>query len=316
VIYLKSALIIGASGFVGNYLVKELKRNNVNVCCSDITKNIYDDDVEFYNIDLTDKCSITNVLKCTKPDYIINLAALSSVKLSWGTPKKTFNINTIGTINLLESIKELNLNSRVLLIGSSEEYGKIKGVEKVSEEYPLDAMNPYGISKIAQEKIAFMYSNIYNMDLVMVRAFNHTGPRQKLGFVIPDFCKQIADIEILKKEPIIKVGNLDAIRDISDVRDIVRGYYMLLEKGRKGEIYNIGSGKGYKISDLLNQLISYSSLDIEIEYDKDKYRPNDTPKIICDNSKISSNIDWNPNINIEKTLIDTLNYWRNINGKG
>ena len=291
-IYLKSALIIGASGFVGNYLVKELKRNNVNVCCSDITKNIYDDDVEFYNIDLTDKCSITNVLKCTKPDYIINLAALSSVKLSWGTPKKTFNINTIGTINLLESIKELNLNSRVLLIGSSEEYGKIKGVEKVSEEYPLDAMNPYGISKIAQEKIAFMYSNIYNMDLVMVRAFNHTGPRQKLGFVIPDFCKQIADIEILKKEP------------------------MLLEKGRKGEIYNIGSGKGYKISDLLNQLISYSSLDIEIEYDKDKYRPNDTPKIICDNSKISSNIDWNPNINIEKTLIDTLNYWRNINGKG
>ncbi len=289
---MKSALIIGASGFVGNYLVKELKRNNVNVCCSDITKNIYDDDVEFYNIDLTDKCSITNVLKCTKPDYIINLAALSSVKLSWGTPKKTFNINTIGTINLLESIKELNLNSRVLLIGSSEEYGKIKGVEKVSEEYPLDAMNPYGISKIAQEKIAFMYSNIYNMDLVMVRAFNHTGPRQKLGFVIPDFCKQIADIEILKKEP------------------------MLLEKGRKGEIYNIGSGKGYKISDLLNQLISYSSLDIEIEYDKDKYRPNDTPKIICDNSKISSNIDWNPNINIEKTLIDTLNYWRNINGKG
>jgi len=312
VIDLKRALIIGISGFVGGYLAKELMGNDIEVYGADIKEHNIGDNISFRKIDLLDKVSTINLLNDVKPDYIINLAAISSVKSSWDMPDVTFDVNVKGVINLFEAVRKVNLKSRFLLIGSSEQYGKITQSEKIDEDYPLSALNPYGISKITQEKLALMYKETYDIDVVLVRAFNHTGPRQNLGFAIPDFCKQIAEIEMLNKEAVIYVGNLMAERDITDVRDIVKGYHALLISGKSGEIYNIGSGKAHSIKSLLDRLVKLSSKKISVEIDQKRFRPVDTPRIVCDNTKINRDTNWHPKISIEKTLLDTFEYWKNI----
>ena len=307
---MKKALIIGISGFVGGYLAQELMDNGIEVYGADIHKGKLNDNIKFMQINLINQESIISALTDIRPDYIINLAAISSVKSSWDMPDVTFDVNVKGVINLFESIRKVNLKSRVLLIGSSEQYGKITQGEKIDEEYALNALNPYGISKITQEKLAMMYKETYGIDVVLVRAFNHTGPKQGLGFVIPDFSKQIAEIEMLNKEPVMYVGNLKAERDISDVRDIVKGYYALILKGKSGEIYNIGSGKAHSMEYLLNSIIKLSSKKVSVEIDEKKFRPVDTPRIVCNNDKIIRDTGWKPEITIEKTLEDTFEYWR------
>jgi len=309
---LKKALIIGISGFVGGYLAKELIDNGIEVYGADIKKGELNDNIKFIRINLLEQGSIINALSDIRPDFIINLAAISSVKGSWDMPDVTFDVNVKGVINLFEAIRKVNLKSRVLLIGSSEQYGKITQGEKVDEEYALNALNPYGISKITQEKLAMMYKETYGIDVILVRAFNHTGPKQALGFVVPDFAKQIAELEMLNKEPVMYVGNLKAERDISDVRDIVKGYYALLIKGRSGEIYNIGSGTAHSMEYLLNSLIKLSSKKISVEIDEKKFRPVDTPRIVCNNDKIITDTGWKPEISIDKTLLDSYIYWKNI----
>lgn len=309
---MKSALIIGISGFVGGYLSEELIRNGIEVYGADIKELNISNKTIFRKIDLLDKDSVLQVLNEVRPDYIVNLAAISSVRISWDMPDVTFDVNVKGVINLFEVIKKINLKPKVLLVGSSEQYGKINGMDRIAEDYPLSALNPYGISKITQERLALMYKECYGIDVVLVRAFNHTGPKQGLGFVIPDFSKQIAEIEVLNKEPIIYVGNLKAERDISDVRDIVKGYYALLMKGKSGEIYNIGSGNAYSMEYLVKKLIKYSNREVEIEIDPKKFRPIDTPKITSDINKIIRDTGWKPEIKIEKTLFDTYYYWKDI----
>lgn len=306
---MKKTLIIGVSGFVGGYLAEELKRNNMLVFGADKKKCSIDDNISFRKIDLLDKESIVKIFNEVKPDFIINLAAISSVKLSWDIPDVTFDVNVKGVINLFEAINKTNLKSRVLLVGSSEQYGRIKIDDKIDENHPLNAINPYGISKITQEKLALMYKDIYGIDVILVRAFNHTGPKQGLGFVVPDFAKQIAEIKILDKEPIMYIGNLKAERDIADVRDIVKGYCALLLQGKSGEIYNIGSGKAYKIEHLLNKLIEYSGKNIKINIDPNKFRPLDTQRIVCSNEKITRATGWKPEISMDETLRDTYEYW-------
>ena len=165
---------------------------------------------------------------------------------------------------------------------------------------------------MTQEKIAIMYKEVYGIDVIMVRAFNHIGPNQRLDFAIPDFASQIAEIEINDNQAIIYVGNLNAERDFTDVRDIVKGYRLLLEKGVNGEVYNLGSGISYSMKFILENLIKQSDVDIKVEIDPKKFRPLDTPKIVCDNSKVMKHTGWKPIINIEKTLADVLEYWRNL----
>lgn len=307
---MKKALIIGSLGFVGEYLINELEDNEIKCFGADI-KEISKDN--YFKMDLLNKNDIENVLQQIEPDYIINLAAVSSVKQSWLIPDVTFDINVKGIINLFEIIKKLQTKTRVLLIGSSEQYGNISYEGPINEKNKLNALNPYGISKITQEKIAEMYIKTFGLDIVLVRAFNHIGPKQTLGFAIPDFCKQIIDAE--KKNHLnndIFVGNLTAKRDFTDVRDIVRAYRFLLQKGISGEVYNVGSGEAYSLEYMLNFLIKQSICNFNIIIDQEKFRPVDTPVIVCDNSKIKIETGWTPKIEIKQTLVDVLNYWRNL----
>lgn len=301
---MKKVLIIGANGFVGGYLIKEYLNNGYEVIAADMADVFrYEYSAKYEKINILDKDMIDTILKKYMPDYIINLAAISSVGLSWKMPQNTMNVNIIGTINILDSIKENVPNAKILLIGSSEEY--IQKQEPLKEEDLLDANNPYGISKIAAENVAKMYLEKYGLNIVCTRSFNHTGVGQADNFAIPSFCKQVAEIEKSKAPGKIYVGNLSAYRDISDVRDVVKVYRCLLEE-EKDLIYNVGSGKTYKMEDLLNYIISLSSQKIEVIVDKEKFRSVDTPYICCDNSKTAKYFDGT---DIKDTIKEMYEYY-------
>ena len=304
---MKKVLIIGAGGFVGSYLIKEFKKDNYEVIACDINKKEnYDDSIKYFDIDILNKKLVDEIISETKPNYLINLAAISSVGLSWSIPGKTIEVNVVGTLNILDSIKEYAPNCKVLIIGSSEEYEN-KDVP-LKENDTVNANSPYGISKVTQENFAKLYKEKYGLNIVCTRSFNHTGIGQMEQFVIPSFCKQVAEIDKTNKPGKIYVGNLTAYRDFSDVRDIVKVYKKLLENETKDLIYNVGSGNAYKIEDLLNYIISLSSQDIEIVIDKEKFRPIDTPYICCDNSKIKEYFD---NTDIKQTIKEMFEYYRN-----
>lgn len=313
---MKKVLIIGINGFVGIHLSNEFKKNDYKVYGADLNIGNFDDKIQLFKLDILDKNNVLEVIKNVSPDCIINLAAISSVRLSWEIPQKTIDVNINGTINILESIKELNLKTRLLLIGSSEQYGDIDYTRPVSEEEELNALNPYGISKATQEKIAKLYSRAYGIDVMMVRAFNHIGPGQGKEFVVPDFVSQIVEIENGILEPIIKVGNLSAERDFTDVRDIVNAYRLILENGNNGEVYNVGSGKAISIREILDIIVDKSRTKVKIEIDKNKFRPIDTPKIECNNNKLKNETGWNIKYSIEESIEDIIEYWReySING--
>jgi GDP-4-dehydro-6-deoxy-D-mannose reductase len=306
------ALITGINGFVGKYLSKYLIEKGYDVYGTVIEDNIQMDDIKIYKMNLLDKEEVAETIRKIKPDQVYHLAGQSAVGLSWNNPTLTININVNGTINLLDSIREENLDVKVLIIGSSDQYGPIKPENcPINEEHELNPSSPYAISKVTQENVAKLYVKAYGMKIIMVRAFNHIGPMQSKNFVVSDFASRIVDIEF-GKQSIMKVGNLEAYRDFTDVRDIVRGYNMLMERAHIGEIYNIGSGKAIKIQDVLDTLISLSKKYIKVEIDKDKLRPSDVPIVECDNSKIKSHIGWQPQLDIRETLKDTLDYWRNM----
>lgn len=305
------ALITGVNGFVGNYLSKYLIEQGYTVYGTVIEDNVQMDNINIKKMNLLNKSEVMETIKSIKPDYIYHLAGQSAVGLSWKEPTLTMNVNINGTINLLDSVRENNIDTKVLIIGSSDEYGVIKPEDcPINEEHPLNPTSPYAISKMTQEEVAKLYINSYKMNLIMVRAFNHIGPKQSKNFVVSDFASKVAEIEN-GAEPIIRVGNLESYRDFTDVRDIVRGYVMLMENGTIGELYNIGSGNAYKIQDILDMLLSLANTKIKVETDPDKLRPSDVPIIQCDNSKIKSHINWVPQYDIKNTLKDTLDYWRN-----
>lgn len=309
-------LIIGAAGFVGGHLIDYLGTlPDVEVFAAKLSgekvENSRGSDQNILDIDILNKQQLEEALNKVRPDYIINLAAQSSVSYSWDEPAITFNINVIGVVNVLEAIRKTKIFTRLLLIGSAEEYGSISPAElPVNESRAIEPENPYAVSKASQEMAARMYVKAYQMDIIMVRAFNHIGPGQSPAFALPAFAKQIAEIEKGIREPVLSVGNLDAKRDFTDVRDIVRGYWELVQKGRSGEIYNIGSGCSYTIRSLLDKLISMSSSPIEVRIDPERMRPYDIPELRADIAKIQNEIHWQPQIDMDKTLSDTLNYWR------
>lgn len=295
-------LIIGANGFVGNYLIKEFLDSKYEVIASDLQDSLkYNYSIPYEKIDILNKNNLEKIIKKWLPDYLINLAAISSVGLSWQMPKKTFEVNVIGTINVLDTIKDIIPNCKVLLIGSSEEYvQKNRPLKEIDE---LNANNPYGISKIAQENMAKIYSDRYGLNIVCTRSFNHTGSGQSEQFAIPSFCKQVAEIEKSGKPGKIYVGNLEAYRDISDVRDVVRIYRILLERHQNlFDIFNVGSGKAYQMRKLLDTIISFSKQPIEVIVDPKKVRPIDTPYICCDTKTDQENLICNMEYSIEETL--------------
>lgn len=304
---MKKVLITGAGGFVGKYLIKEFKKQNYEIIACDINKkSAFDNDVKYYDMDILNKELVDNIINDCQPDYLINLAAISSVGVSWSIPDKTIEVNVVGTLNLLEAVKKHCTKCKILLIGSSEEYESKD--RPLKEDDVVNANNPYGISKISQENFAKLYSEKYGLNIVCTRSFNHTGIGQLDQFVIPSFCKQVAEIEKTNKPGKIYVGNLSAYRDISDVKDIVKVYRSLLENDTDELIYNVGSGNTYKIEDLLKYIISLSNQEIEIVIDKDKIRPVDTPYICCDNSKTSKYFD---NTDIKDTIKEMYEYYKN-----
>ncbi|WP_252221701.1 MULTISPECIES: GDP-mannose 4,6-dehydratase [unclassified Clostridium] len=306
------ALITGVNGFVGHYLSQYLIEQGYEVYGTVIEDNIKMDNVKILKMNLLNKKEVNETIKNINPEQIYHLAGQSAVGLSWDNPTLTMNVNINGTINLLDAVRNNNINTKILIIGSSDEYGIIKPEEcPINEQHKLNPNSPYAISKMTQEEISKLYIKSYKMNIIMVRAFNHIGPMQSKNFVVSDFASRIAEIE-KGAEAIIRVGNLEAYRDFTDVRDIVKGYELLMSYGKIGEIYNIGSGKPYKIQQILDILLSLSTTNINVEIDKNRLRPSDVPIIQCDNSKIKSHTNWSIEYDIKDTLKDTLDYWRNM----
>ncbi len=302
------SLIIGAAGFVGEYLINELSSFNDEVYATKLSnENIkISSNVKIYDLDILNENNIKEVLEDVKPDCIYHLAAQSSVALSWKKPKLTAEINIIGSINLLEAVRMYLPTSKVLLVGSSEEYGKIDYSTKVEENIKSNPQNIYAVTKMTVEQIGKIYANAYNLNIYMTRSFNHIGPNQSRQFVVADFCNQVIDIERGLQEPIIRVGNLKSKRDFTDVRDIVKAYRIIMEKGQKGEVYNVGSGNSISIEEILNMILNNSSKKIKVEIDSTRFRPIDVEKIEADISKIND-LGWTRSYKIEDTIKDILN---------
>lgn len=312
---MKRALITGISGFVGGYLGEQLLSESWELhgtCFGDgdrVRKGLR---CVLHEMNLCDEKNVRQVIANVKPDCVFHLAAQSSAALSWKKPRLTMDINLCGAINLLEAIRECCPDCSLLLIGSSEEYGAISAhTPKVDENYPLNPTNPYAVSKMAQERLGALYAKAYGMKIMMTRAFNHIGPGQSEQFVVPSFARQIAGIEKGLQPPVLKAGNLQAKRDFTDVRDVVRAYTALSRQGTPGESYNIGSGCSHSIQSILDRLIALSSAKVRIETDPERLRPSDTPEIVCDSSKLAQATGWTPVIPLEQSLKDILAYYRN-----
>lgn len=308
------ALIIGAAGFVGGYLIHQLKLSGLSVAATKMpNETMNDNDINIYNLNILDKNAITDLLEQTRPQYIFLLAAQSSVALSWENPQLTIDVNIKGSVNVLEAVRQLSYSPRVLLIGSGEEYGHVSQASiPIAEDTPQRPGNIYAATKACQNMIGKLYADGYNMPVMMVRAFNHFGPKQSPMFVVADFCRQVAEIEKGIREPVIHVGNLSVRRDFTDVRDVVRAYSLLIQKGSRGETYNVGSGNAIEIKEILNKILALSNCPITIYQDDKKFRPSDVPIIEADITKLQECTGWTAEIPLEQTLSDTLNYWRSI----
>lgn len=310
---MKRALIIGAAGFVGSYLIDHIQKHCVwSIVVTKMPQETMEcPGVDICDLDILAPEAIEWLLEEQRPDYIFHLAAQSSVAVSWKNPGLTVDVNVKGSLNVLDAVRKLDYKPRVLLIGSGEEYGHVRENEvPVQEDNVLRPGNIYAATKACQNMIGAIYAQAYGMDVMMVRAFNHVGPNQSPIFVVADFCKQTAEIEAGLKEPVIKVGNLSARRDFSDVRDVVRAYVELMEKGKAGETYNVGSGNAVEIRKILDMILSRSKKEIRVEVEPSRMRPVDVPVIEADISKLKACTGWEQKITLEETIQDTLEYWR------
>ena len=247
------------------------------------------------------------------PDLVFHLAAQSSVSMSWKNPQQTVDVNVKGSVNVLDGLRSMKKKARILLIGSGEEYGQVIPSETpVCETSPLRPGNIYAATKACQNMIGRIYAQAYGMNLVMVRAFNHIGPDQSPVFAAADFCRQAALIESGMQEAVIRVGNLEAKRDFTDVRDVVHAYVLLAEKGQAGETYNVGSGHAVSIGDVLKLVLKQSAVEIQVEVDEEKLRPVDVPIMEADVRKVWRDVGWKAQIQLEQTIGDMMEYWRSM----
>ncbi len=316
-------LVTGIRGFVGAHLAEFLlakKGIQIHGIARPSSKNHLQrkisNKVIFHSGELRNASSVERILKKIRPDWVFHLAAQSFVPFSWDAPEETLTNNIMGQLNLLEALRRFKLRSRVHIAGSSEVYGKVEADEiPIKETNALRPLSPYAVSKAAQDLLAYQYHQSFQMDLVRTRAFNHTGPGQADMFVASNFAKQIAWIEVGRQSPMIHVGNLKAVRDFTDVRDMVKAYWLALEKGKAGEVYNICSGLGHSIAEIVEIYSKQCKVKIKVKQDKSRVRPSDVAILVGDNQKFSKQTGWAPTIPLKQTLVDLLNYWRQNIGR-
>ncbi|MBP8594786.1 MAG: GDP-mannose 4,6-dehydratase [Ruminococcus sp.] len=309
---MKRALIIGGGGFAGGYLIRELTAAGYEVHATCLPEEEICGDCAVYSLDIGDVSAIEGLLARVMPDVVFHLAAQSSVAVSWKKPALTAQVNVVGAVNVLEAVRlSQRPDTRLLLIGSGEEYGFIpKDACPLSEEEKLRPGNIYAATKVCQEMIGQIYSRSYGMDIVMTRSFNHTGPGQSPTFVVSEICRQIAAAEQPGAPAELLIGNTDAKRDFTDVRDVVRAYRLLAEKGVSGRVYNVGRGSAAAISQILETALSMSQVEIAVIRDPKRLRASDIPIIEPDVSLIFADTGWSAQISIEETVRDTLEWWR------
>ena len=313
-------LITGINGFVGGHLADFLysKDKSAEILGIDLnTSDFYNrfqgrmENTSLANIDLTDSAKVEKLIKEFRPEQVYHLAAQASVSQSWKDPIETFRVNVFGGVNILESIRKYYAICKFLSVCTAEEYEIMHSSFAITEESKISPSNPYAISKAALDFFSTTYFDAYKIPVFVSRSFNHIGPGQSERFVCSDFAKQIAEIEKGLREPTIYVGNLAAYRDFLDVRDVIKAYYCIINKGKAGEIYNICSGEKQKISELLDILVSLSTAKkIEIKTDSTKLRPIDNEIVYGDNSKLKKHTGWTQDFTIKQALKDTLEYWR------
>ena len=303
------ALITGVSGFVGPYLVKHLISNGFEVFGIDRSGNGKIDGCVLDKCDVTDYDAVFAVVNRVKPDFIFHLAGQSSVALSWKEPELTRKVNVGGTKNLLEAVAAAKINPKVLVVSSAEVYGAARKFPTTESE-PLKPVSPYGESRVEQEGLALEYFRSKGMKIVISRSFNHTGPGQPSELVCSNFAKQLAAIEKGRQQPVVEVGDLSVVRDFSDVRDVVRAYLLLLQQGSFGEVYNVCSGRAYSIGEILDRLVKLSGLKVKVEQERSRFREKAVPVLHGDNSKLVAAIGWKPEVSIDQTISDLLDYWR------
>jgi GDP-4-dehydro-6-deoxy-D-mannose reductase len=311
-------LITGFTGFVGSHLAEYLMaRGDVEVFGVHRWRSRLEnvehlgDRVRRVECDMRDAAGVRHVLRDIRPDRIFHLAAQSYVPASWHAPAETLAGNVLGQVNLLEALRDLDLPARVHIAGSSEEYGLVLPEEiPIREDSPLRPLSPYAVSKVSQDLLAYQYWKSYQIHVVRTRGFNHTGPRRGEVFVTSNFARQVAEIEKGLREPIVWVGNLESIRDFTDVRDMVRAYWLALERGTAGEVYNICSGRGYSARQVLDTLLDLTHVKVEVRQDPARMRPSDVTLLVGDCSKFRHATGWAPTIPFEVTLKDLLDHWR------
>jgi len=311
------AFITGITGFAGSHLAELLLKKGYKVhgLCRwrSRAENIehIKEKLRLIEADLLDLNSLQRAMMDVRPDLIFHLAAQSFVPASWTSPAATLEINVTGSCNLFEAIRAAKINPVIQIACSSEEYGLVRKNEvPIKEDNPLRPLSPYGVSKVAMDYLGYQYFKSYGLKIIRTRAFNHTGPRRGDVFVCSSFAKQIAEIEAGTKKPILLVGNLEATRDFTDVRDMVRAYLVAVLKARPGEVYNIAQGKGIKIKEVLAKLLSMSKVKINVRKDPARMRPSDVPILIGNADKFRKATNWQPQIDFDKTLKDILSYWR------
>jgi len=317
----KRVFITGITGFVGSHLSDYILENHPEYevhglirwrSPMDNISHIPSCKLHLHCGDLRDQGSLIRILRTIQPDKIFHLAAQSYVPTSFDAPVDTLETNIIGTTNLLEAIRILGLDCPVHVCSSSEVYGQVtKGDIPINEECPLRPASPYAVGKVGEDMVAMQYFLSYGIKTIRTRMFTHTGPRRGEVFVVSAFAKQIAKIEASIAPPIIRVGNLDSIRTFADVRDTVRAYWLLLEHCVPGDVYNIGGTKTMTIKNMLEWLMEIANCEATVEVNKDLLRPSDVTLQIPDCSKFKAATGWYPEIPFEKTLLDTLDYWRN-----
>lgn len=317
-------LITGITGFAGSHLAEYLLAEVPGVEIYGTKRwrsrmeNIdhLQDKIELVECDLKDANAVRQALADIRPERIFHLAAQSFVPASWRAPSETLANNIISQTNIFEAMRSLDLDARIQIAGSSEEYGLVHPHEvPITESNPLRPLSPYAVSKVAQDLLAYQYFRSYELAAVRTRGFNHTGPRRGDVFVTSNFAKQIASIEAGLHPPVIRVGNLSAQRDFTDVRDIVRAYWLALEKGKPGEVYNLASGKAVTIRELLDMLLELSDAEVEVEVDPERLRPSDVEILLGDYSKFHADTGWEPQIPLSQTIADLLDYWRQRLGR-
>jgi GDP-4-dehydro-6-deoxy-D-mannose reductase len=313
-------LITGITGFAGSHLAEYLLgRGDCEVHgivrWRSRTENIEDirGRLHLHISDLRDATSTNEVIAGVRPDRVYHLAAQSYVPMSWTAPAETLTTNIVGQTNLFEAIRAAGMveTCRVQIAGSSEEYGMVMPEETpIKETNPLRPLSPYGVSKVAQDLMGYQYHQSYGLKVVRTRGFNHTGPRRGEVFATSNFARQIAHIEAGKQPPVISVGNLDAVRDFTDVRDTVRAYWLVLEKGEPGEVYNVATGNGYRIGAMLDILLKLAKVKVEVRPDPARMRPSDVELLLGDPSRLKACTGWQPEYRFEQTMADLLDYWR------